>query len=93
MPIGECCKFDLQVFRVSEVLSGALRFAQFGTFFGTLPDFGVAGLGRVGADADRVASEVDGQTTTKYLHYVPRAENAQLVADAFRTAEPVTART
>jgi hypothetical protein len=28
----------------------------------------------------------------KYLHYVPRAEDAQLVAEAFRTSEPVAAR-
>ena len=34
----------------------------------------------------------DVQTTMKYLHYAPRAEDARLVAEAFRTAEPVAAR-
>jgi integrase len=45
------------------------------------------------ADIRRVQEwmgHADVQTTMKYLHYVPRAEDAQLVAEAFRTAEPGT---
>ena len=47
------------------------------------------------ADIRRVQEwmgHADVQTTMKYLHYVPRAEDAQLVAEAFRPAEPVAAR-
>ena len=47
------------------------------------------------ADIRRVQEwmgHADVQTTMKYLHYVPRAEDAQLVAEAFRTSEPVAAR-
>jgi integrase len=47
------------------------------------------------ADIRRVQEwmgHADVQTTMKYLHYMPRAEDAQLVAEAFRTAEPVAAR-
>ncbi len=47
------------------------------------------------ADIRRVQEwmgHADVQTTMKYLHYAPRAEDAKLVAEAFRTAEPVTAR-
>jgi integrase len=45
------------------------------------------------ADIRRVQEwmgHADVQTTMKYLHYVPRAEDAQLVADAFKltTAQP-----
>ena len=46
------------------------------------------------ADIRRVQEwmgHADVQTTMKYLHYAPRAEDAQLVAEAFRTAEPVAA--
>jgi integrase len=47
------------------------------------------------ADIRRVQEwmgHADVQTTMKYLHYVPRAEDAQLVAEAFRMADPVAAR-
>src|SRR5665213_296437 len=47
------------------------------------------------ADIRRVQEwmgHADVQTTMKYLHYAPRAEDARLVAEAFRTAEPVAAR-
>jgi integrase len=47
------------------------------------------------ADIRRVQEwmgHADVQTTMKYLHYAPRAEDAQLVAEAFRIAEPVPAR-
>jgi len=43
------------------------------------------------ADIRRVQEwmgHADVQTTMKYLHYVPRAEDAQLVARAFRVVEP-----
>jgi integrase len=43
------------------------------------------------ADIRRVQEwmgHADVQTTMKYLHYVPRAEDAQLVAEAFRLATP-----
>jgi integrase len=43
------------------------------------------------ADIRRVQEwmgHADVQTTTKFLHYVPRAEDAQLVAEAFRLATP-----
>jgi len=43
------------------------------------------------ADIRRVQEwmgHADAQTTMKYLHYVPRAEDAQLVAQAFRIGEP-----
>ena len=43
------------------------------------------------ADIRRVQEwmgHADVQTTMRYLHYAPRAEDAQLVAEAFRIAEP-----
>jgi integrase len=53
--------------------------------------FGTRMIGK--ADIRRVQEwmgHADVQTTMKYLHYVPRAEDAQLVADAFKltTAQP-----
>jgi integrase len=42
------------------------------------------------ADIRRVQEwmgHADVQTTMKYLHYAPRAEDAQLVAEAFRTTD------
>jgi integrase len=44
------------------------------------------------ADIRRVQEwmgHADVQTTMKYLHYAPRAEDAQLVAEAFWLATPV----
>jgi integrase len=47
------------------------------------------------ADVRRVQEwmgHADIQTTMKYLHYAPRAEDAQLVADAFALSEVGTSR-
>jgi integrase len=47
------------------------------------------------ADIRRVQEwmgHADVQTTMKYLHYVPRAEDAQLVAEAFKTTQPLPVR-
>jgi integrase len=46
------------------------------------------------ADIRRVQEwmgHADVQTTMRYLHYAPRAEDAQLVAEAFRVVEPEAA--
>jgi integrase len=51
--------------------------------------FGTRMIGK--ADIRRVQEwmgHADIQTTMKYLHYAPRAEDARLVAEAFRLAEP-----
>ncbi len=50
--------------------------------------FGTRMIGK--ADIRRVQEwmgHADVQTTMKYLHYAPRGEDAQLVAEAFRTAD------
>ena len=55
--------------------------------------FGTRMIGK--ADIRRVQEwmgHADVQATMKYLHYMPRAEDAQLVAEAFRTAEPAATR-
>ena len=47
------------------------------------------------ADIRRVQEwmgHADIQTTMRYLHYAPRAEDARLVAEAFRVDDPVAAR-
>ena len=48
-------------------------------------------LARLGT-REHFTGDDDVQTTMKYLHYVPRAEDAQLVAEAFRLPDPVAAR-
>lgn len=51
--------------------------------------FGTRMIGK--ADIRRVQEwmgHADVQTTMKYLHYAPRAEDALLVAEAFRLREP-----
>ena len=45
------------------------------------------------ADIRRVQEwmgHADIQTTMRYLHYAPHAENARLVAEAFRVGKPST---
>ncbi len=47
------------------------------------------------ADIRRVQEwmgRADIQTTMRYLHYAPRSEDAELVAEAFRLATPVGSR-
>jgi integrase len=48
------------------------------------------------ADIRRVQEwmrHADVQTTMKYLHYVPREDDARLVAEAFELEEPVATET